>query len=211
MIGRLKGHIVSESSDGIIVVDVSGVGYEVLVPLGTVGRAPKEADGRVTLLVHTNVREDAITLFGFADSFERDVFRLLTSVTGVGPKIAIGILGALPPSELAVAIARADVKRLQSAPGVGKKLAERLALELKDKLGGLGSGAGAATGVAYAPAPSNGASVLRGVGPTAVLVDALVKMGFKPAEAERAAVELRDRATEPLDVLVRDALRLLTG
>jgi Holliday junction DNA helicase RuvA len=212
MIGRLKGHVVSESSDGVIVVDVSGVGYEVVVALGSVGRAPKDADGRVTLLVHTNVREDAITLFGFADAFERDVFRLLTSVSGVGPKIAVGILGALPPNELAVAIARADVKRLQTAPGVGKKLAERLALELKDKLGGMATGPGATvSGVGFAPAPSNGASVLRGVGPTAVLVDALVKMGFKPAEAERAAVELRDRATEPLDVLVRDALRLLTG
>lgn len=213
MIGRLKGHVVSETADGIVVIDVSGVGYEVTVSLGCLGRAPKDADGRVTLLVHTNVREDAITLFGFADQFERDVFRLLTSVTGVGPKIAVGILGALPPSELAVAITRADVKRLQSAPGVGKKLAERLALELKDKLGGLaGSGvASGASATAFTPAPSNGASVLRGVGPTAVLVDALVKMGFKPAEAERAAVELRDRATEPLDVLVRDALRLLTG
>jgi Holliday junction DNA helicase RuvA len=212
MIGRLKGHVVSESSDGVIVVDVSGVGYEVVVALGSVGRAPKDADGRVTLLVHTNVREDAITLFGFADAFERDVFRLLTSVSGVGPKIAVGILGALPPNELAVAIARADVKRLQTAPGVGKKLAERLALELKDKFGGMATGPGATvSGVGFAPAPSNGASVLRGVGPTAVLVDALVKMGFKPAEAERAAVELRDRATEPLDVLVRDALRLLTG
>jgi Holliday junction DNA helicase RuvA len=213
MIGRLKGHVVSESADGTIVVDVSGVGYEVIIALGSLGRAPKDPDGRVTLLVHTNVREDAITLFAFADNMEREVFRLLTSVSGVGPKIAIGILGALPPNELAAAIARADVKRLQSAPGVGKKLAERLALELKDKLGGLASGAGAVTmtGAGFAPAPSNGASVLRGVGPTAVLVDALTKMGFKPAEAERAAIELRDRATEPLDVLVRDALRILTG
>jgi len=212
MIGRLKGHVVSESADGTIVVDVSGVGYEVIIALGSLGRAPKDPDGRVTLLIHTNVREDAITLFAFADTMERDVFRLLTSVSGVGPKIAMGILGALPPRELAVAIARADVKRLQSAPGVGKKLAERLALELKDKLGGVATGAGvAATGTGFAPAPSNGASVLRGVGPTAVLVDALTKMGFKPAEAERAAIELRDRATEPLDVLVRDALRILTG
>jgi|LNFM01.2.fsa_nt_gb Holliday junction DNA helicase RuvA len=211
MIGRLKGHVVSETAEGIVVIDVAGVGYEVTVSLGCLGRAPKDADGRVTLLVHTNVREDAITLFGFADQFERDVYRLLTSVTGVGPKIAVGILGALPPAELAAAIARADIKRLQSAPGVGKKLAERLALELKDKLGGLATSGGASGAAAFTPAPSNGASVLRGVGPTAVLVDALVKMGFKPAEAERAAVELRDRATEPLDVLVRDALRLLTG
>lgn len=212
MIGRLHGHVVSESGDGTIVVDVAGVGYEVLVALGSLGRAPKDSEGRVTLLVHTNVREDAITLFGFADASERDVFRLLTSVTGVGPKSAIGILGALPPGELAVAIARGDLKRLQTAPGVGKKLAERLALELKDKLGAIGSSAGSSAGaaVSYTPAASN-AGGARGVGPTAVLVDALTKMGFKPAEAERVAVELRDRATEPLDVLVRDALRLLTG
>lgn len=211
MIGRLKGHVVSESGDGTIVVDVAGVGYEVVVALGSLGRAPKDAEGRVTLLVHTNVREDAITLFGFADTTERDVFRLLTSVSGVGPKSAMGILGALPPAELAVAITRADLKRLQTAPGVGKKLAERLALELKDKLGAVGSGSSAGAVVSYTPAASNGASPARGVGPTAVLVDALTKMGFKPAEAERVAVELRDRATEPLDVLVRDALRLLTG
>jgi Holliday junction DNA helicase RuvA len=211
MIGRLKGHIVSESADGVVVIDVSGVGYEVLVALGCLGRAPKDAEGRVTLLVHTNVREDAITLFGFADAFEREVFRLLNSVNGVGPKIAIGILGVLPPSELSAAIARADIKRLQSAPGVGKKLAERLVLELKDKLGGLSSAGAGVGGGTYVPAVSNGAGAMRGMGPTAVLVDALVKMGFKPAEAERAAIELRDRATEPLDVLVRDALRLLTG
>lgn len=213
MIGRLKGHVVSESADGTIVVDVSGVGYEAIVALGSLARAPKDPDGRVTLLVHTIVREDSITLFAFVDHVERAVFRLLIGVSGVGPKIAMGILGVLPPNELAAAIARADVKRLQSAPGVGKKLAERIVLELKDKLGGVVSavsGAGVA-GMGSTPMPSNGASVQRGAGPTAVLVDALTRMGFKPAEAERAAIELKDRASEPLDVLVRDALRILTG
>jgi Holliday junction DNA helicase RuvA len=214
MIGRLTGVIVAESVDGLAVVDVHGVGYEVMVPLGSLGRCPKDSDGRVTLLVQTNVREDAITLFGFADAFERDVFRMLTSVTGVGPKIAIGILGSMPPLELAATIARGDVKRLQTAQGVGKKLAERLALELKDKLGSLAKTGAGTVSLSAIPAISNGGgnsySVRLG-GPTATLIDALTKMGFKPAEAERAAIELRDRATEPLDILLRDALRLLTG
>lgn len=215
MIGRLTGMIVAESAEGLAVVDVNGVGYEVTVPLGSLGRCPKDAEGRVTILVQTNVREDAITLFGFADMFERDVFRMLTSVTGVGPKIAIGILGSMPPMELAATIARGDVKRLQTAQGVGKKLAERLALELKDKLGSLAKGGGAVVPGAAVPSFSNGVgssgAAARLGGATATLVDALTKMGFKPAEAERAAVELRDRATEPLDILLRDALRLLTG
>ncbi|MDP3277388.1 MAG: Holliday junction branch migration protein RuvA [Deltaproteobacteria bacterium] len=207
MIGRLHGLVVAESADGSAVVDVGGVGYEVWVPLGSLGRAPRESDGRVTLLIHTSVREDAITLYGFADAFERDVYRYLTSVTGVGPRIAIGILGALAPVELASAITRGDIKRLQTAPGVGKKLAERLVLELKDKLGSaVPSGTSAVSLGAHAGAPALGRA-----GPTGLLVDALTKMGFKPMEAERAALELRDRATEPLDVLMRDALRLLTS
>ncbi len=214
MIGRLTGLIVAESAEGLAVVDVNGVGYEVTVPLGSLGRCPKDSEGRVTILVQTNVREDAITLFGFADVFERDVFRMLTSVTGVGPKIAIGILGSMPPMELAATIARGDVKRLQTAQGVGKKLAERLALELKDKLGSIAKSGGtvlsAAPGSPFVSSGSGSSSARLG-GATATLIDALTKMGFKPAEAERAAVELRDRATEPLDILLRDALRLLTG
>lgn len=207
MIGRLHGRVVSESPDGLVVVDVAGVGYEVLLPLGTLGRCAPDAEGRVTLQVVTHVREDAITLFGFADERERAAFRLLTAVAGVGPRIAVSVLGGLPAAELAHAVARGDVKRLTSVPGVGKRIAERLVLELKDKLTGLAAGAAGA----YVPTPGFTAPVspVAAAGPAAALVAALVNMGFKAAEAERAAAELGPRITEPLDVLVRESLRRL--
>jgi Holliday junction DNA helicase RuvA len=209
MIGRLTGTIAHEGSDGTVVIDVRGVGYEVMVPLGTAGRATRAADGSVTLFVHTHVREDAFTLFGFSDERERTAFRTLISVAGIGPKIAVGILGSLPSTDLAAAIARGDVKRLQSVPGVGKKIAERLALELKDKLGSaawsIGTNGGAMVPQATAPTPS------RRAGSLGRLVDALTRMGFKPAEAERAANELKARESEPIDTLVREALQILTA
>lgn len=212
MIGRLKGTVAYESADGTVVIDVNGVGYEVLCPLGTLGRAPRDNDDRVTLLVQTHVREDAITLFGFADERERGAFRLLNSVAGVGPRIAVGILGALPVPELAAAVARADLKRLQSVPGVGKKLAERLALELKDKLAG-GGFVGPATGANGSAVPAASAAAYVAVPPSAgalaQLVGVLVNLGFKPPEAERAAASLKGREGEPLDVLTREALRAL--
>lgn len=208
MIGRLHGVVVSESADGTAVIDVHGVGYEVLVPLGTFGRATRDASGAVTLLVVTHVREDAITLFGFANEGERATFRALTAVAGIGPRIAIAVLGSLPPQELASAIARNDVKRLQAVPGVGRKLAERLCLELKDKLAGgvaLGASSAPSSLAGYIPAPA----VVAPAGPMATLIATLVNLGFKPPEAERVAAEFADRAGEPLDALVRDALKRL--
>jgi Holliday junction DNA helicase RuvA len=208
MIGRLHGVVVSESVDGMLVVDVHGVGYEVLVPLGTLGRASRDAEGAVTLHIITHVREDAITLFGFANDTDRNIFRLLTSVAGIGPKIAIAVLGALPPHELAAAVARNDVKRLQAVPGVGRRLAERLALELKDKLAG-GVTSTASAPVSFAAAGGGAVSAPVVVGPAATLVATLINLGFKPAEAERVATELTPRMHEPIDVLVRDALKRL--
>jgi holliday junction DNA helicase RuvA len=208
MIGRLHGRVVSESPDGLVVVDVLGVGYEVLIPMGTLGRCATDAEGRVTLQVVTHVREDAITLFGFANDRERASFRLLTAVAGVGPRIAVSVLGVLPAGELAQAVARGDVKKLTAVPGVGKRIAERLVLELKDKLTGLG---GAAAGDVAMPAGAYGVPVaaVAAAGPSAALVAALVNMGFKGPEAERAAAELAPRIGEPLDVLVRESLRRL--
>lgn len=212
MIGRLQGMVVSESPDGMVVVDVGGVGYEVLVPLGTLGRCPRTADGAVTLMVVTHVREDAITLYGFAGETDRATFRMLTAIAGVGPRIAVGILGALPPHELAAAVARGDVKRLQSVPGVGKKIADRLALELKDKIAkgaltttGDGTASGARKSGAAAVPPGRTAPM----GTLGALVATLLNLGFKPLDAERAAAELASRVDEPLDTLVREALRML--
>ena len=197
-----------ESPDGMVVVDVQGVGYEVMVPLGSLGRAGRDAHEAVTLYIVTNVREDAITLFGFASEHERVTFRVLTTVAGIGPRIAISILGSLPPQELAAAVARNDVKRLQAVPGVGRRLAERIALELKDKLAaGVTSSSGAiaagSVGAYPAPAPPPPA------GPMAVFVATLINLGFKGPEAERVAAEFAHRHGEPLDALVRDALKRL--
>src|SRR5271165_6575125 len=134
MIGRLTGKVVAQEADGGVVLDVGGVGYELAIPLGTLGRAHTDDVGRVTLWVHTHVREDALALFGFADEAERAAFRALVAVSNVGPKIAVAVLGALPAAELARAIARQDLTAFRGVPGVGKKIAERLLLELRDKL-----------------------------------------------------------------------------
>jgi Holliday junction DNA helicase RuvA len=199
--------VVVESPDGMAVVDVQGVGYEVMVPLGSLGRAHRDAQEAVTLYVVTNVREDAITLFGFASEHERATFRVLTTVAGIGPRIAISILGSLPPQELAGAVARNDVKRLQTVPGVGRRLAERIALELKDKLAGgvTSSGAMAVGAVGAFPSPAPAAPA----GPMAAFIATLVNLGFKAPEAERVAAEFAHRHGEPLDALVRDALKRL--
>jgi Holliday junction DNA helicase RuvA len=198
MIGRLTG-VPFEDEDGAIVLDVHGVGYELQAPLGTLARAAHEADGRVTLRIHTHVREDAITLFAFANDMERLAFRTLIAIPNVGPKTALAVLSALPAAELARAIAAKDLKRLTDVPGVGKKTAERLVLELRDKLPALGSAEPAA------PAKHARAGTNRDV-----LTSALVNMGYRAAEAERAAGQLEERLdSAPLAELLREALVLL--
>ena len=206
MIGRLTGRIVEESADGALVVDVVGVGYEVMAPLGTVGRLAAAPEGVVTLYVHTHMREDALLLYGFASRGERAVFRQLIAISSIGPKIAMSILGALPIGDLAAAIARGETGRLTKVPGVGKKTAERIVLELKDKL------------LAEAPAA---APVLPTRGPSAaipraenaeLLHGALTRMGSRPAEADRAVAALGSRVdSEPLADLVREALSVLSS
>jgi Holliday junction DNA helicase RuvA len=201
VIGRLTGKVAAETLDGVV-LDVGGVGYELAVPLGTLGRARADDAGRVTLWVHTHVREDQLSLFGFADETERAAFRALLGVSNVGPKIAAAVLGALPAAELAQAVARQDLAALKGISGVGKKIAERLLLELRDKL----------PAVAVAPAATtNGAPVPRP--PTAAeekLRAMLTGMGFKPSEAERAVSTLGPRAaSEPIEALLREALSLL--
>ena len=134
VIGRLTGRVAAQETDGVVVIDAGGVGYEVAVPVGTMGRVRPDEAGRVTLWIHTHVREDALALFGFADEGERAAFRALLGVSNVGPKIAVAVLGALPAAELATAIARQDLAAMKGIPGVGRKIAERLLLELRDKL-----------------------------------------------------------------------------
>jgi holliday junction DNA helicase RuvA len=198
VIGRLTGIIVEQGLDGSCILDVSGVGYELHVPLGALGRLA-QAPEPVTLFVHTQLREDALTLYGFANEQDRVAFRVLISVTGIGPKLALGILSALSAEELADAINRGDRNRFKGVSGVGKKLVERLVLELKDKLPTGGAS------VLRLPVRSAPAPVLSGTLGTVHV--ALVQMGFKPAEADRAVEQIKSEAShKPTEELLREAL-----
>jgi Holliday junction DNA helicase RuvA len=201
MIGRLSGKLISDDVDGTILLDVEGVGYEVTVPLGAVGRARQGSnDEGLVLYIHSHVREDAFDLYGFATALERSVFRLLISLPNVGPKLALSVLSSLPPAELLAAVQANDLRRLNKIPGVGKKTAERLVLELKEKLPKLGARRPAAAGPAQV-----------GVGDREKLIGALVNMGYKPGEAEPAVEALGARiGQQPISDLLREALIALS-
>lgn len=193
MIARLSG-ILAETGADQAVIDVNGVGYLVQASARTLS-AIGPIGGSVLLLTEMQVREDAITLFGFGSAAERDWFRLLTSVQGVGGRVALAILSVLEPNDLSRAIASGDKAMIARANGVGPKLAQRIAMELRDKVGGIALGAGAM------PAPPGSA--------TADAISALANLGFRPAEAS-AAVAAADKELgggASLDALVRLALR----
>jgi Holliday junction DNA helicase RuvA len=195
VIGRLSGTLVESRPDRVL-IDVGGVGYDVAVPLGTYTALPPPGQ-RTTLLVHTHVREDAILLFGFATSDERAVFEKLLSVSGIGPKVALTVLSGLPLPELVAAIVGQDARRLATIPGVGKKLAERLGLELKEKLSGLGM-----TGTQAMPLPKTTAAE--------DAVGALLNLGYRSAQAEAAVLAAaREAAPDNLQALLQGALKLL--
>ena len=199
MIGRLSG-IVLEKRPDRAVVDASGVGYELYIPLGTFASLPGIGE-RASLHVHTHVREDALLLFGFTTAEEKILFERLITVSGIGPKLALAVLSGLPLPELVGAIATQNVARLSTIPGVGKKLAERLGLELKDKVSGLlSSSSSTAFGVP---------TVLGGFLDDAV--GALVNLGYRKPQAE-AAVKAASDVTGPADLpaLLSAALRLLS-
>jgi Holliday junction DNA helicase RuvA len=201
MIGRLTGKVVAHEPDGSVVLDVGGVGYELAAPLGTLGRVRPDEGGRITLWVHMHVREEALALFGFPDETERSAFRALLGVSNVGPKIAVAVLGALPSAELARAIARRDLSALTSIPGIGKKIAERLLLELRDKLPLVPLPSSEVSEAAAHPAAGADEDRLRA---------ALTGMGFRPAEADRAVASLAERIqAASLAELLREALALL--
>ena len=193
MIARLSG-ILAETSADTAIVDVGGVGYLVhtsartLDALGPIG-------GEVLILTELQVREDAWTLFGFGSTQERDAFRALTSIQGVGGRLALAILSVLSPDELARAVSQDDKAMIGRANGVGPKLAARIANELKGKLGVAGLGA------SLAPAPRGGAA--------SDALSALANLGFKPAEASAAVSAAQDELgpDASLDALVRLALR----
>lgn len=193
MIAHLRGSLASTGIDHAV-IDVNGVGYLVGASAKTLEKLGG-LDGIVTVHTEMLVSEDSIRLMGFATAAERDWFRLLTSVQGVGAKVALAILSILSPEEVQTAVARADSAMIARANGVGPKLAQRIVNELKDKAGGIALGAG------EAPAPAGGAPQ--------DAVSALLNLGFRPAEASSAVGAAADElgAGATLDALVRLALR----
>jgi Holliday junction DNA helicase RuvA len=198
VIGRLSGVVIDHGEDGSCVLDVGGVGYEVFVPLRSLARLPVSAPA--TLHVHTHVREEALTLYGFASADDRVAFRTLLGVSGVGPKLALTVLSDLSAHELAHCLARGDKARLEAISGVGKKTAARLLLELKDKLPVLG--------FAQSAAPTPSAPLLTDAATQAC--DALTNLGFSRAQAEAAVAKVsRGDAATPVETLLRHALATL--
>lgn len=207
MIGRLSGALVERAIDGTCIVDVGGVGYEVTVPIGTLGKLPLDGESTV-LFVHTHVREDAITLYGFASLADRAAFRTLLGVSSVGPKVSLAILSSLDARALGLAIEADDRNAFKGIVGVGKKIVERLLLELKGKMLLSPSSAGTIS----APVSNTRVPVRAASDPYGIVASALVQMGYKPAEADRAVArlaELDDAAGKPTEVLLREALGLL--
>jgi Holliday junction DNA helicase RuvA len=198
MIAKLSGILDHVGADGVV-VDVGGVGYLVFCSARTLRQLPGKGE-LVRLVIETHVREDHIHLYGFIDEAERGLYRLLTTVQGVGAKLALAILGALSPDALVAAIAAQDRAALTEADGVGPKLATRIVVELRDKVGGL----------SLAPMPIEGATPILD-GAAADAVSALVNLGYRRVDAFGAVARAsRKVGTEAkLDVLIRGGLKEL--
>lgn len=196
MIALLTGMIAYKSPDHII-LDVNGVGYRVLIPFSTYYELPEE--GAATLHIHTSVREDAIQLYGFRTRIEKSFFQLLISVSGVGPKLARDILSNIQPVTLAQALGHGDIHKLSSIPGIGKKTAERLILELKDKVGKLEIGTVAPEGCRELPV----GDMLDDV------ASALLNLGYKEPLVRKAMGGLDASLGGSVEDLLKQALKIL--
>lgn len=212
MIGKLKGRIDSSDEDSLI-VDVGGVGYLVFASSRTLAQC--ESGAAIELIIETHVREDHIHLYGFPSAAERDWFRLLTTVQGVGAKMGLAILGMFAPSQLATIIAAQDKKQLTAASGVGPKLAERLVVELKNKVAKMPLGGGAADVVVPLPTPkgkSKAAAKPATINHAEDAVSALVNLGYGRTEAYSAVARaMQHDDTAELDALIRHGLKELAG
>lgn len=197
MIALLSGELAHKSLDHVI-VDVGGVGYRVVVPLSTYYVLPDT--GPVRLHVYTHVKEDAIHLFGFLSSEEKEMFILLLSISGVGPKLAANILSNIPADQLRTALAGADKKRLAAVPGIGKKTAERLVLELQEKVAKILEATGAAPD--QAPAESSAS-------PREDALSALVNLGYKESQAQKVLKSMDIPAGSSLEEVLKGALKIL--
>ncbi len=195
MIARIRGRLLEKKPNQVI-VDVQGVGYEVNIPVSTFYQLP-DPPGETDLAIHTHVREDALALYGFRTSHEKLVFEKLISVSGIGPKLAVTILSGLEVSELVPAIRQNDVVKLTHIPGVGRKTAERMVLELRDKLGAMDPA------LAAAP-PSPGLSAVE-----SDVLSALVNLGYARSVAEKAMQKVAERQAMAFDGLLRATLQAL--
>jgi Holliday junction DNA helicase RuvA len=196
VIAQVRGRLLRKEPQEAV-VDVGGVGYRVAIPLSTFYRIG-EPGVEVTLLTHTHVREDALALFGFLTLAEQALFERLIAVSGVGPKLALSILSGIEAPDLVAALRASDVPRLTRIPGVGKKTAERLVLELKDKVQGL-----AATEEAAGPSPVSSAKE--------DLVSALVHLGYSRPEAEKGVDRALKEGGGRFEDILRRTLRILSG
>ncbi len=195
MIGRIQGQLL-ELTDSQVLLDVGGIGYEVEITAATLSALPGSEGSVIGLYTHFVVREDAQVLYGFSSRLERDVFRDLIRISGVGPKLAQNLIGGISLEELAHCVQHNDVAMLTRVPGVGKKTAERLLVELKDRLGSFSS-----------------TETVRAAGPGAIseAEDALLALGYRPAEAQRAIAAARVAAAPDAgaEALIRVALQAL--
>ena len=190
MIASIAGEVLVRRADHVVVETAGGVGYRVAVSAETLRQVPP-VGGSISLLTHLVVREDAMALFGFATEEERDLFELLVGVQGVGPKVAVAVLGGGPPRELVRALAAGDAARLQAAPGVGKRLAERIVAELREKAGVDLDDEGTIT-------------VARSDEPHELARAGLLELGYEPAEVDRL---LSAAEGETAEELLSSALR----
>ena len=193
MIARLVGRLVQKSPEALI-VDVHGVGYRVMVSLNAFAALPEQG-AEVELAIHTHLRETALELFGFVSPDERALFAALITVSGIGPRMALNILSGVPAGDLRDALAAGNVSRLVAVPGVGKRTAERLVVELQDRVRKLA-----------AAAPSDAAGAADGEA-----VSALVNLGYRQPEAERAVRAATTAGAKELAEVIRRALQRLSG
>ncbi|HEX9138026.1 MAG TPA: Holliday junction branch migration protein RuvA [Nitrospirota bacterium] len=197
MIASITGRLRRKATDYLI-IDVAGVGYQVQVPLSTYYSIPDNGE-EVSLHIHTLLREDSLSLFGFLTQEEKDMFLLLMGVSGIGPKLALAILSSLPVAELSRAIQAADDSTLRAIPGIGKKTAARMVLELKDKI---------ALTTPIMAAPSSTSAVLSD--DCEDVISALVNLGYRKPQAEEAVRKVRDgRPGLTIEELIREALSVL--
>jgi Holliday junction DNA helicase RuvA len=196
MIALLRGTLAYKSSDHVV-IDVGGVGYRLFIPLSTFYSLPETGD--VSLFTHTHVREDALLLYGFLSMEEKELFGILISISGVGPKLAVNILSHIPAKDLKRAIASGDIKRLSSLPGIGKKTAERLVLELKDKVGPIHD----------LPEADDVQSNTSGGDISNDVISALINLGYKENQARKVLESMELAPDLTMEEALKGALKVL--